>query len=80
MRIAPDGLTFTTMATTSCVPGAQPPRAGLCLDWPFALHPASESGCYTVGSMPHQPACSRNATPSAETPASPQPLWPIQIP
>ena len=28
MRIAPDGLPFTTMATTPCVTTAQPSRAG----------------------------------------------------
>jgi len=79
MRIAPDGLPFTTMATTPCVPTAQPSRAGPYLD-SFALRPASKSGRCTVGSMLHQPACSRNATPSSETPAPPPPPWPIQIP
>ena len=72
MRIAPDSLPFTTMATTSRTIGAQPPPAGLCSDSPFALRPASESGRCTVKPMLHQPACSSDATPSGETPA---PLW-----
>jgi hypothetical protein len=80
MRIAPDGLPFTSMATTSYVPGAQPPHAGLCLDSPFALRPASKSARRTVGYMLHQTTCSRNATPSPQTPAQPRPTWPIQIP
>ena len=80
MRIAPDGQPFTSMATTSYMHGAQPPPASLCLDSPFTLRPASESGRCTVASMLHHPACSRNPTLSAETPAPPRLPWPIQIP
>jgi len=67
LQIPPDRQPMTTMTTVSYVLGAQPPRAGLCLDSLFTLRTASKSDRYSVVSILHQPECSRDATPSAET-------------
>jgi len=69
--VAHNGLSFTTITTTSTARSAQHSHVDLCPDSPFALRPASQSGRCTVGSMHYPPASSRNTALSTKDPAPP---------